>query len=155
MTGPSQWLNTTRIRPLRVKAAVGVAFALTFLTAATAPPVLAGGTADRYPAVSQVATTIHLGQTGQSQVVHGVTVTLQQLRSRQEPAKGQPRDASPRRAAGPRANPPSSQLAVPPAQSSSGRNVPQTLVDEILGPQITDTPGYIPPDTMGAVGPTQ
>jgi hypothetical protein len=34
--------------------------------------------------------------------------------------------------------------------------VAQTLVDEIIGPAITDTAlGNFPPDTMGAVGPTQ
>jgi hypothetical protein len=53
------------------------------------------------------------------------------------------------------------------SSSASGRSVgasalvgvspdlPQPLVDEILGPKITDTAGFVPPDTMGAVGPTQ
>lgn len=33
--------------------------------------------------------------------------------------------------------------------------LPQTFADEILGPTFTDSTGFVPPDTMGAVGPTQ
>ena len=140
---------------MNVKAAIGVALTLNVLIAVAGPSVLARGLGARSATGSQLPATTRMGQTGQSQTVQGVTVTLQQLRGRPEPAKGNPREASQLRTGGISANPNLSPTASPAAQVSSGQNLPQTLVDEIVGPQITDTPGFVPPDTMGAVGPTQ
>ncbi|MHB8629528.1 MAG: hypothetical protein ACYDBJ_23735 [Aggregatilineales bacterium] len=104
------------------------------------------------------------GQTGVSGTAKGVTVTLAELRSRPAPAKfATPRQASPRRtfsgSANPRVAAPSapavSPSAAPSAQTGAGEKLPQTPIDEILGLQITNTAGFVPPDTMGAVGPTQ
>src|ERR1700730_17294906 len=118
---------------LNLKAVVGVAVALSVLTA---PSVLARDQVGSSAMSSQgPANRAPAGQTGQSQTVQGVTVTLQQLRSRQEPAKGKSLEASPRRAMGVRPSPPPGQIAVAPAQVISGRNSPQSLVDEILGPK--------------------
>ena len=140
---------------MNVKAAIAIALALNLMTVIAGPSVLASAVGGRSATGSQVLATNQLGQTGQSQTVQGVTVTLQQLRGRPEPAKGNPREASQLRTGGISANPNLSPTASPAAQVSSGQNLPQTLVDEIVGPQITDTPGFVPPDTMGAVGPTQ
>jgi hypothetical protein len=101
------------------------------------------------------------GQTGVSSTVNGVAVSLQELRSRREPAKGSPREASPRRTFGGAASQAdgagatATSSAKSSATGNSGLNSPQSLADEIIGPQISDTIGYVPPDTMGAVGPTQ
>lgn len=102
-------------------------------------------------------------QAGVSQTIHGVTVTLDELRNRaQTPRFSTPRQSSPRRtfdsAVVPAPNFPSSagsQSSAAPGPIGGGPNSPQPLVDEILGPQITNTPGFVPPDTMGAVGSTQ
>jgi hypothetical protein len=99
-----------------------------------------------------------LGAAGVSSTVKGVKVSLQTLRSRPEPPNGLPREASPRREFGNAAIPSNGVAGTPvgPASSSaSSPKLPQTVIDEILGPQITDTIGFVPPDTMGAVGPTQ
>src|ERR1700730_19173417 len=105
---------------LNLKAVVGVAVALSVLTA---PSVLARDQVGSSAMGSQgPANKAPAGQTGQSQTVQGVTVTLQQLRGRQEPPKGKLHEASPRRTAGVRANPTSSPAATPPASASSGRN---------------------------------
>ena len=101
------------------------------------------------------------GRAGVQGTVTGVTVTAQQLRNRPEPARGAPRQPGPHHTFGGRTTPvPSagsgSTAARPTAAAvAPGEKLPQTFGDEILGPAVTDTVGYVPPDTMGAVGPTQ
>lgn len=104
------------------------------------------------------------GVSGVPGTVQGITVTLSELRSRAaQPKFATPRQASPRRTFNgsavpvrvPASVPSVAPSAAPVAQSADGKNLPQTLADEILGLQITDTAGFVPPDTMGAVGPTQ
>src|ERR1700682_2010230 len=141
-----------KIRMLRVKGAILVAIALNVLRAVAGSSVLARELGRRPAIASQVSANT---QTGQSQTVHGVTVTAQELRSRPEPPKGSPREATPRRTSAARANAGQSPSASQPPRTSSGQKSPQTLVDEIIGPAITDTLGFVPPDTMGAVGSTQ
>src|SRR5262249_34954625 len=41
------------------------------------------------------------------------------------------------------------------APGSGGANQPQTVGTSFLATQISDTIGYVPPDTVGSVGPTQ
>jgi hypothetical protein len=104
------------------------------------------------------------GRTGMPGTVRGVTLTLQELRNRTQTTKGTPRQASLRRTFGGYVRP--TQPAGTPSASSvtpstrftpaiSRPKLPQTPVDKIVGPAFTDTAGYVPPDTMGAVGPTQ
>ncbi len=98
------------------------------------------------------------GRAGVSQTVHGVVVTLAELRSRaQSPQSSLPREASPRRTFNglPAPVPAFSASAGsrPSVQAGASPALPQTPVDEILGPKITDLLlGFVPPDTMGAVG---
>jgi hypothetical protein len=84
----------------------------------------------------------------------GVTVTLDELRQLAPSAKGAPREADRRGpSSGPTApNPAAGQLIPEVSQSESVLSSPQTPVDEIIGPNLTN---FVPPDTMGAVGPTQ
>ena len=42
--------------------------------------------------------------------------------------------------------------AVPANGGAIGPDLPQTVTDEIIGPPYTDSGGFVPPDTMGAVG---
>jgi hypothetical protein len=100
---------------------------------------------------------------GVSQTIPGVVVTLDELRSRPQPVPfARPREANPRRTFD------GSLPPTPPASASAGNGIgsasgqivgspdlPQAPVDEILGLKFTDTAGFVPPDTMGAVGPTQ
>jgi hypothetical protein len=48
-----------------------------------------------------------------------------------------------------------SQLPGVAPSASTGLLSPQTLGTSFTGATISDTPGFVPPDTMGAVGPTQ
>jgi len=100
---------------------------------------------------------------GVSGTAQGVVVTLPELRQLPWPASFfNPREASPRRTFG---NPiPQAPAMANPAYASSanlsppignGPDLAQTPTDEIFGLQVTDTAGFVPPDTMGAVGPTQ
>jgi len=99
-------------------------------------------------------------RSGVSQTIHGVTVTLAELRARSQAVRvTKPKEASPRRAfnglAAPTQNPsapagPASGSA--PQAAPLGPDLPQAPVDEIFGPSIVDTIGFVPPDTMGAVG---
>src|ERR1700687_594522 len=77
-----------------MKAATLAALTLSAVTAVGSPSVLAREQVSRSAPDTQVLATAP-GQIGQSQTVQGVTVTLQQLRSGQEPAKGKPHEASP------------------------------------------------------------
>lgn len=101
---------------------------------------------------------------GVSGTVQGVVVTLPELRQLPWPARFfNPREASPRRTFGNATTPQPSVVANPEYASSAnlsppignGPDLAQTTADEILGLQITDTAGFVPPDTMGAVGSTQ
>jgi hypothetical protein len=95
--------------------------------------------------------------------VSGVTVTLDELRRRPAPPRNAtPREANRRRTLGGPTQPnpaagsgSTASQSTKSAQGESGRNLPQTPVDEIVGPNEMDTLGFVPPDTMGAVGPTQ
>src|SRR5205807_1164810 len=136
-----------------VKVALAAAIALTVLAVPGASSASANRVA-RSDRGSAVLAASLAGRTSQSFTVHGTTVTLQQLRARQEPPKGNPREASSRRATNIATRPASKPTATP-SRISVSPHAPQTPVDEILGPQITDTAGYVPPDTMGAVGDTQ
>src|SRR5579859_1273627 len=100
------------------------------------------------------------GRSGVSQTVRGVTVTLDELRRREAmPRAVKPRQASPRRTfKGTAGHAPNVSIsATNPSSTASGQSsgrpdLPQALIDELLGPEVTDTPGFVPPDTMGAVG---
>jgi Quinohemoprotein amine dehydrogenase, alpha subunit domain III len=48
-----------------------------------------------------------------------------------------------------------SQLPGDAASRSATLSTPQTLGTNFTGAALSDTPGFVPPDTMGAVGPTQ
>jgi hypothetical protein len=145
-----------KMRLLNVPVAVLVALAQSVLMAATTQGVLAADTAiSSATASQQVSATSATGRTSQSFSVHGTTVTNQQLRARQEPAMGNPQQTSPRRATSLIPRPSSPPTAGSSPRTGSSPHSPQVLADEIIGPQITDTAGFVPPDTMGAVGPTQ
>jgi hypothetical protein len=102
---------------------------------------------------------------GVFRTVQGVVLTLEELRKRPEqPPLSRPREASPRRKFHTSAASPPQAVSAPEGRQSresatprlgNGPDFPQGLADKILGPQITDTAGFVPPDTMGAVGPTQ
>ncbi|MBL0926755.1 MAG: immunoglobulin domain-containing protein [Phycisphaerales bacterium] len=51
--------------------------------------------------------------------------------------------------------PPLDANAAPPAGRGDAERAPQTLGLNFQGYQISETPGFVPPDTMGEVGPTQ
>jgi hypothetical protein len=99
---------------------------------------------------------------GVSQTIHGVVVTLAEMRSRdQAPQFSTPREASPRRTFNGLPAPVPSYSVSSGSQQGSGlsqpagasSDLPQTPVDKIFGPVVTDTiSGFVPPDTMGAVG---
>jgi hypothetical protein len=151
-------------RRLGLMVATGVALVASMTTAVPGSSALARGLWGNATTESGVLAQAQSGRTGTPGAVSGVRVTLQELRSRPEPAKGRPRQASPRRTFGGDATPthpagsPSASsvnLSTRFTSSNSGTKLPQTPVDEIVGPAFTDTAGYVPPDTMGAVGPTQ
>src|SRR6187200_2961177 len=53
------------------------------------------------------------------------------------------------------ASPDVSQLPGGPRSATTGPSTPQTVGTSFTGATVSDTPGFVPPDTMGAVGPTQ
>jgi hypothetical protein len=53
------------------------------------------------------------------------------------------------------ASPDVSQLPRGPRSATTGPSTPQTVGTTFTGATVSDTPGFVPPDTMGAVGPTQ
>src|SRR5579859_7671910 len=86
------------------------------------------------------------GQAGVSQTIRGVTVTLGELRSRAvQPSLPKPREASSRRTFNGLPEPPpfiptaTGAQNNPSSQPDSSQEVPQALIDELLGPSITDT----------------
>ena len=114
-------------------------------------------------ATARIGHAQRVDRVGVSGTTQGVVVTLPELRRLPWPARFfNPRQASPRRTFGGSvlpaptiANPAYDSSANLSAPIGSGPDLAQTLADEILGPLITDTLGFVPPDTMGAVGPTQ
>jgi len=113
---------------------------------------------------SYAATATASGDTsraGVTQFIQGVTVTPSELVRRNSAAVQTiiaPRQASPRRPFNHSLTPLSTFSGIQNNNSSPQINnltsLPQTLADEILGPKIMDTGGFVPPDTMGVVGPT-
>lgn len=141
---------------------IGVGLMLCTLTAQPVPLAQAHVLADRSATGTAAPAQAQPGRAGVSRTVQGVTVTLAELRSRSQTAQPTlPREASPRRTfAGSAA--PAQNLYAPAVHPSGsappavpiGPDLPQTPVDEIIGPAFTNTAGFVPPDTMGAVGPT-
>jgi hypothetical protein len=94
-----------------------------------------------------------------SETVRGVTITAAELRARsQANPVVKPRQASRWRVIG---GAPASAAAVPAVPDWPGTagwqpigpDLPQPVADKIIGPNFVDS-SYVPPDTMGAVGPT-
>jgi hypothetical protein len=88
----------------------------------------------------------------------GVTETVRQIMSRPtEPAAGGPREAPPvRRPGGPKSSPSGATRASsrPVIRSGVAVRTPQTVATNFLGAQLSDS-NVVPPDSMGAAGPTQ
>ncbi len=126
--------------------------------------VVAGALATGFPAAAQAQSqTSTAGRIGVSRTVTGHLVTAQELASRANATRPATRPVVTRRGVLPPHAAPTNLAPADPSQaiapaveaSTDSRKLPQALGAELQGLEITDTLGFVPPDTMGVVGPTQ